>query len=84
MCAPDAGARRSGSTRRQFLLGGAVAGVGAATAIGVDYALTSSCYDPGPEGRPCRGCDSCRLRAGGFAEIGAADPLLLRVGSAAP
>ncbi len=42
MSAPDAGARRSGSTRRQFLLGGAVAGVGAATAIGVDYALTQA------------------------------------------
>ena len=39
MTAPDEGARRSGPSRRQFLFGGAVAGVGAATAIGVDYAL---------------------------------------------
>ncbi|GAA1950171.1 Dyp-type peroxidase [Microbacterium aquimaris] len=42
MSAPDSGARRSGSTRRQFLLGGAVAGVGAAAAIGVDLALNQN------------------------------------------
>lgn len=47
-------------------------------ALGVDYGLTSSCYDPGPEGRPCGACDSCRLRAKGFAEAGVADPLLAR------
>jgi len=45
---------------------------------GVDYALTSSCYDPGPEGRPCGHCDACLLRAKGFAEAGATDPLLAR------
>lgn len=44
--------------------------------LGVDYGLTHSCYDPGPDGRPCRRCDSCRLRAKGFAEAGWADPLL--------
>jgi 7-cyano-7-deazaguanine synthase len=44
--------------------------------LGVDYALTHSCYDPGPEGRPCGACDSCRLRAKGFEEAGIADPLL--------
>ena len=43
-------------------------------ALGVDYGLTSSCYDPAPEGRPCGGCDSCRLRARGFAEAGLEDP----------
>jgi len=42
--------------------------------LGVDYGLTSSCYDPGPAAEPCGGCDSCRLRAKGFAEAGAADP----------
>jgi len=48
--------------------------------LGVDYALTSSCYDPGTEGRPCGRCDACLLRARGFAEAGAADPLLARFG----
>ncbi|MBK1703695.1 7-cyano-7-deazaguanine synthase QueC [Halochromatium glycolicum] len=47
-------------------------------ALGVDYGLTSSCYDPGPEGRPCGHCDACLLRAKGFAEAGLADPLLQR------
>jgi 7-cyano-7-deazaguanine synthase len=44
--------------------------------LGLDYALTHSCYDPGPEGRACRRCDSCILRARGFAEAGLTDPLL--------
>ena len=48
------------------------------TALGVDYALTSSCYDPSPEGEPCGQCDSCQLRAKGFAEAGVADPLVQR------
>ena len=48
--------------------------------LGVDYGLTSSCYDPSPDGRPCRSCDSCRLRAKGFAEAGLPDPLLSRFG----
>ena len=42
--------------------------------LGVDYGLTHSCYDPGPDGRPCGRCDSCRLRAKGFEEAGVADP----------
>lgn len=37
-------------------------------ALGVDYQLTFSCYDPTPEGQPCGGCDACLLRAKGFAE----------------
>jgi 7-cyano-7-deazaguanine synthase len=45
-------------------------------ALGLDYGLTHSCYDPRPDGRPCGRCDSCRLRARGFAEAGAADPLV--------
>jgi 7-cyano-7-deazaguanine synthase len=46
------------------------------TEIGIDYGLTHSCYDPGPEATPCGHCDSCRLRAKGFAEVGVRDPLL--------
>jgi 7-cyano-7-deazaguanine synthase len=42
--------------------------------LGVDYGLTHSCYDPGPGGQPCGRCDSCVLRARGFAEAGIADP----------
>ena len=42
--------------------------------LGVDYALTHSCYDPSPDGRACGGCDSCRLRARGFREAGVPDP----------
>src|SRR5215213_9301103 len=44
-------------------------------ALGLDYKLTHSCYDPLPDGSPCRTCDSCVLRARGFAEAGIADPL---------
>jgi 7-cyano-7-deazaguanine synthase len=50
----------------------------AGVALGVDYSITSSCYDPGPDGRPCGGCDSCQLRARGFAQAGLKDPLLAR------
>ncbi len=45
-------------------------------ALGVDYGLTLSCYDPAPGGRPCGHCDSCRLRAAGFRDAGAVDPAL--------
>jgi 7-cyano-7-deazaguanine synthase len=44
-------------------------------ALGVDYALTHSCYDPTPDGIACGQCDSCLLRLKGFAEAGAADPV---------
>ncbi len=44
--------------------------------LGVDYALTHSCYDPRPDGGPCGRCDSCRLRARGFAEAGVEDPIV--------
>lgn len=47
-------------------------------ALGLDYGLTHSCYDPAPGGAPCRRCDSCALRARGFAEAGVRDPLLDR------
>jgi len=42
--------------------------------LGLDFALTISCYDPGPGGAPCGACDSCLLRARGFREAGLADP----------
>ena len=44
-------------------------------ALGLDYGLTHSCYDPLPDGRPCGRCDSCVLRAAGFAEAGVTDPI---------
>ncbi len=44
--------------------------------LGVEYSLTSSCYDPGLGCRPCGECDSCQLRAKGFAEAGVTDPLM--------
>jgi 7-cyano-7-deazaguanine synthase len=44
--------------------------------LGVDYGGTHSCYNPGPDGQPCGQCDSCQLRARGFADAGVADPLL--------
>jgi len=47
--------------------------------LGLDYGLTSSCYDPRAEGRPCGHCDSCLLRAKGFQEAGARDPLTVRL-----
>ena len=48
------------------------------SALGVDYGLTSSCYDPGPDGTPCGECDSCLLRQKGFHENGMEDPVLKR------
>jgi 7-cyano-7-deazaguanine synthase len=45
------------------------------TALGVDYSLTHSCYDPDPSGRSCGRCDSCRLRLRGFAQAGLHDPV---------
>jgi len=44
--------------------------------LNVDYSLTSSCYDPSPEGEPCSQCDSCQLRVKGFSEVGIDDPLI--------
>lgn len=42
--------------------------------LGVDYALTTSCYDPGPNGEACGICDTCKLRIKGFNELGLDDP----------
>ena len=56
-------------TKRDIIMCGA--------ALGLDYSLTHSCYDPSPAG-PCGRCDSCVLRANGFAEAGLEDPALRR------
>lgn len=45
-------------------------------ALGVDYSLTHSCYDPDPAGQACGRCDSCLLRRRGFAELGLEDPAM--------
>ena len=44
------------------------------TSLGVDYGLTTSCYDPAPDGTACGRCDSCQLRRQGFLAAGVADP----------
>ncbi|MFM1997229.1 MAG: hypothetical protein RLZZ111_1616 [Planctomycetota bacterium] len=44
--------------------------------LGLDYRLTTSCYDPDADGRPCGRCDSCLIRAAGFHAVGASDPRL--------
>ena len=43
-------------------------------ALGVDYGITHSCYDPDSDGRACGACDSCLLRLKGFREAGVPDP----------
>lgn len=48
--------------------------ISAGVALGVDYGLTVSCYNPSADGLACRVCDSCRLRASGFEMAGIADP----------
>ena len=47
-------------------------------ALGVDYSLTSSCYDPSPTGEACGLCDSCELRLKGFRSNGVPDPIRYR------
>lgn len=48
--------------------------------LGVDYSVTSTCYDPSPDGEACGECDSCLLRLKGFAENGIVDPAPYRKG----
>jgi 7-cyano-7-deazaguanine synthase len=50
-------------------------------ALGVDYALTSTCYDPSPDGEACGQCDACLLRLKGFTENGVRDPAAYRAGA---
>ena len=50
----------------------------AGRALGVDYALTTSCYDPAPDGTACGACDACLLRLKGFRESGTRDPIAYR------
>ncbi len=50
------------------------------TELGVDYSLTSSCYDPSETGSPCGACESCRYRQKGFADAGLEDPILQSAG----
>ena len=46
--------------------------------LGVDYAMTHSCYNPGEEGKSCGVCDSCQLRLKGFQEAGVEDPIIYK------
>jgi 7-cyano-7-deazaguanine synthase len=48
--------------------------------LGVDYGMTVSCYQPGPDGEACGACDACVLRLKGFAEAGTVDPARYRTG----
>jgi 7-cyano-7-deazaguanine synthase len=45
------------------------------TRLGVDYGMTTSCYDPAADGAACGHCDACQLRLKGFADAGTADPV---------
>jgi 7-cyano-7-deazaguanine synthase len=52
--------------------------VRAGLALGVDFSITCSCYDPGPDSKPCGSCDACLLRAKGFSLAGVPDPLQVK------
>ena len=49
--------------------------------LGVDYSITTSCYDPAPDGAACGHCDACQLRLRGFADAGSADPIAYVAGA---
>lgn len=53
----------------------------AGTTLGVEYGLTSSCYDPTDDGAACGGCDACQLRRAGFAGAGLPDPTRYAIGT---
>lgn len=50
--------------------------------LGVDYSITTSCYDPGADGEACGRCDACQLRLRGFSEAGANDPAIYAASTA--
>jgi 7-cyano-7-deazaguanine synthase len=52
--------------------------------LGVDYSLTTSCYDPAADGAACGQCDACLLRLKGFAENGLSDPIVYRAAEPTP
>ncbi len=54
--------------------------IGRGLALGVDYSLTSTCYDPGVDGGACGSCEACLLRARGFTDAGVADPTRYALG----
>jgi 7-cyano-7-deazaguanine synthase len=71
------GVERRGLTMRAPLIKMSKAEIiRAGTALGVDYGLTHSCYDPDPSGAACGACDSCQLRRKGFEEAGVPDPTI--------
>ena len=65
-----------GMTKREIVLLG--------RALGVDHAMTTSCYDPGPTGEACGRCDACQLRLRGFAEAAVHDPIAYQHTSLTP
>jgi 7-cyano-7-deazaguanine synthase len=70
-----AGVERRGITMRAPLIKMSKAEIiRAGASLGVDYALTHSCYDPDESGAACGGCDSCLLRKKGFEQAGVPDP----------
>ncbi len=73
-CASDEGWTWQIETPLQAMSKGEIIRTG--TALGVDYAMTVSCYDPDSDGRACGICDSCTLRRAGFADAGLPDPTL--------
>jgi 7-cyano-7-deazaguanine synthase len=73
-------ATKAGVEGARFTVHAPLSGMGkadiirAGLALGVDYAMTHSCYDPAPDGGACGHCDSCALRRRGFEQVGVADP----------
>ena len=71
---------RGPSIRAPLLAMGKGEVVALGRSLGIDFSLTSSCYDPTPAGDPCGRCSACILRARGFSEAGVKDPRATRMG----